>query len=67
MATLESTRRELVVLREVARLHEAAGHPGDPSATAEIARTTMRIAELETLIIERRAIDSTAPRDSPEE
>ena len=43
-ATLDATRRELVTLREVARLHDEAGHVPNPDARAEIARTTLRVA-----------------------
>jgi hypothetical protein len=61
-ATLDATRRELVVLREVARLHEEAGRPTDPDTRAEIARTTTKVAELEQQIVTRRALDkATAP------
>ena len=58
--TLNATRRELVTLREVQRLHDEAGHTQNPDALAEIARTVIRIAELETEIVERRATDDLA-------
>jgi hypothetical protein len=56
-ATLDATRRELVVLREVARLHEEAGREQDPETRVEIARTTTKVAELEQQIVKRRALD----------
>lgn len=58
--TLAASRRELITLREVARLHDEAGHTPDPDAIAEIARTTLRVAELENLIVQRRAVDTAA-------
>ena len=58
--TLNATRRELVTLREVQRLHDEAGHTQNPDALAEIARTVIRIAELDTEIVERRATDEAA-------
>ena len=67
-ATLDATRRELVTLREVARLHDEAGHTPNPDALAEIARTTLRVAELENLIVERRAVDQATeyrPKEKP--
>lgn len=51
----DATTRELVTLREVARLHTAAGHAVDPEAEAVIAQTARRIAELDSEIVERRA------------
>jgi len=54
---LDASRRELVTLKEVQRLHTDAGHAEDQDARAEIARTTLGIAKLETEITERRALD----------
>ena len=56
-AELEATRRELVTLQEIARLHAQAGHSVSPDAEAEITRTQLRIAVLNSEVTERRARD----------
>ena len=66
-AELNATRRELVTLKEVNRLHVDAGHDVDPEARAEIARTALRITALETEIVERRAVDTATDSRTKEQ
>jgi len=52
-AELDATRRDLVSLREVARLNEEAGRPTSPEAAAVIEETAVRISKLDADLRDR--------------
>lgn len=59
-AELDSTRRELAALREIMAIKIGAGHKPSVEALAVIETAERRIAELETLMAERKLTDELA-------